>query len=141
MGESYNRKYNKRGGADRPECFSDPEEYDLRTRVCRDCDWKRPCKILVGKKLRRLEEEEEEVEERDGRHHKRPEDFTERESSGALGFFGSLTVNAGLYAAGVALSEAQFAVNQIPRFPYEDPFAGAIHRGRAKARKAEKDSE
>ena len=139
MADSYGRKYKK---SKRPECFSDPDEYDLKDRVCRNCDWKRPCKTLVLKKIERAEAEDEDgTVARGDRHHKDPEDFEEREDDGGLGFFGSLAVNSSLYAVGVALGEAQYAVDQIPRFPYEDPFEKAITRGRNRAQPKKKSAE
>jgi hypothetical protein len=128
---SYGQKYAK---GKKPACFGDVEEYDLRDRVCRDCGWKRSCKSVVESKLER-EEEEDEEEKKDGRRIPNPEDFVEREDSGDLGFFSALAINSGLYAVGVALGEAQYAVGQIPRFRYEDPFASAIARGKKRAKK------
>jgi len=128
---SYKGKYSKKTGR-RPECFADPEEYDLGA-VCRGCDWRRPCRGLVLQK--RAREEEEEESRREDRKTKNPEDFEERESADGVGFCGALVINGSLCAMGAALGEAQYAVDQIRRIPYGDPIKAAIDRGRAKAKK------
>jgi hypothetical protein len=138
LSETYGRKYGS-NKSQRPECFANERELDLRSSVCRSCDWKLPCKRLVAKAQERREEEapNSRTSRDDGRRETAPEDFSERETDGGLGFFGALVINSGLYAVGVTLGEAQYAVEQIPRFPYSDPFEEAVKRGRKKAREDE----
>ncbi len=51
----------------------------------------------------------------------------ERESS-SMGFFGALMFNGTLSGFRAGLVEAVFAVDQIPRAPYEDPFRALFAR-------------
>ncbi len=57
------------------------------------------------------------------------EDYVERDDE-SLGFWGALVMNGALSAFRAGLVEAVFATDQIPRFPYADPFRSAMNRRR-----------
>lgn len=140
MSRSDRRSYKERfGSAKKPQCFGEPTEYSLSHSVCRDCDWKGRCRVLVNRKLDREAEEAEEEERTRGRRDDEYDatDYEEREDDGGLGFLGALAVNSGLSAAERVAEEVRYSLQQIPRFAYPDPFAEAIKRGRRKVKEDE----
>lgn len=126
----------------RPSCYGDPDVYDLRDRDCKECPFKATCRVAVNKKLRRQEDNDEprhKSKSKSARRHGRrvgsepdPESYIERDDE-SLGFFGALAVNGALSGVRAMFVEATFAVDQIPRYPYPDPFKPAIKRGRQAA--------
>lgn len=61
-----------------------------------------------------------------------PEDYEERDddASDGVGFFGALAINSALSSARAVATEVAFSIDQIPRYPYPDPFKPAARRGR-----------
>jgi len=139
----------KHGKSRKPPCYGDPDEYDARDEECRDCRFFRTCRITARRKMR--EEDEDEDERPAGKSKYRndrpssvprdpnPEDYEEREES--IGFWPALVANGALSGARAGLVEATFALDQIPRFPYPDPFRKAAKRGRQRAMEEEEDME
>lgn len=146
---SYSSKHKQK-----PPCYGDPYEYDPKDRECRDCRYVRTCRIAARRRRREEEEEEEETEERSAGKAKyrssgqrpnsvpvnpNPEEYDERDDE--IGFWPALVANGALSGVRAGLVEATFAIDQIPRFPYPDPFAKAAKRGRRRAVEDEEDEE
>lgn len=124
----------------KPRCFGDPSEHSQTDPTCRRCVFEQTCGIIVRSKLREESKKQDRSAappavnrpaERGGKIPKPPdpEDYTERDDESA-GFFGALFFNAAMSALRAGLVEATFASDQIPRFPYPDPFRAAFKRGR-----------
>ena len=126
----------------RPNCFGDPREHDERDSTCRKCKWESTCGVIVKNKLRDARDSRDERDDRrrydrvdDRRRDDRdrrgpgssipvnpdPESFVEREDE-SLGFFGALAFNSMLSGFRAGMVEGIFALDQIPRAPYQDPF-------------------
>ena len=56
-----------------------------------------------------------------------------------MGFFSALLFNGGLSGLRAGLTEAVFAVDQIPRAPYEDPFRSIFAKNRAASGRQDED--
>lgn len=69
-----------------------------------------------------------------------PEDFIERDDE-SLGFFGALAFNGALSAARAGMVEGIFAMDQIPRAPYPDPFKGIWGKKPKRNRRDEDDED
>jgi hypothetical protein len=124
----------------RPNCFGDPREHDPKDRTCERCRWEQTCAVIVKNKRRDDRDDDRRTDRRDDRRDDRdtrkdprrgpgasistnpdPEDYLEREDA-SLGFFEALAFNGVLSGFRAGLVEAVFAVDQIPRAPYQDPF-------------------
>jgi len=112
--------------------------------MCRRCNYRRTCGVIVQRKLASQDEEEDRERERARKSRYRgrnipvdpdPADFEERDDDGGLGFFGALAMNGALSGLRAGLIEAIYAIDEIPRVPYEDPFEKALSRGREKGKR------
>lgn len=136
------------GTLNKPRCFGDPEEHSPKDDVCQDCRWFQTCAVVVRSKLReedkgdrgrdRDRDSERERGRRDSRYddrdrsrdrEPRPEDYPERKER--VPFFVALLINGGLSGVRAGFREAMYATDQIPRFPYEDPFAIIMRKKRS----------
>jgi hypothetical protein len=112
----------------KPDCYGDPDYYESDDPDCEACPVKRTCRAIVNRKEARREEEEATERKYKKAKKKRidpdpdPEDYEEREEAIAGGFFGALIFNGALSATRAGMVEATFAIDQIPRAPYPDPF-------------------
>jgi hypothetical protein len=133
----------------RPNCFGDPREHDPRDRTCERCRWEQTCAVIVKNKRRddredRGDRREDRDTRRDGRRgpgpsiavNPDPESYLEREEA-SLGFFEALMFNGVLSGARAGLVESVFALDQIPRAPYEDPFREIMKKRTAAKRPTE----
>lgn len=68
-----------------------------------------------------------------------PEDFLERDDDENIGFFGALMFNGMLGGIRAGLKEAMFATDQIPRYPYPDPFRREAPRAKVSKNEEEDD--
>jgi len=121
----------------RPSCFGDEREHDENDRICRNCRWQATCAVIVKNNLRDKRERDSRRDDRDDRDDRRsagrkgpgnsiavtpdPESFVERNDE-ALGFFEALMFNGALAGIRAGMVEGIFAMDQIPRAPYRDPF-------------------
>ncbi len=144
---SYSKKH-KTEKVQKPPCYGDPDEYAKDDPDCRRCRFQNTCRAIVNRKLRReREDEEEEEDERPAGKSKYrkntqrpssvpvdpdPESYEERDEE-PDSFWTALAANGALSAMRAGLVEATFAIDQIPRFPYPDPFRTAAQRGRRRA--------
>lgn len=144
---AYSRRFQSSSSASkRPECFGDADIRDPRDPDCAACRFKHTCRVAIARKQRREDHDggpryysagsskKKKKKKNSNRVHRShapdPEDLLEREDS-SLSFFGALAVNGVLSGIRAGLVEATFAVDQIPRYPYPDPFEAAVKRGRA----------
>lgn len=144
----------------KPKCFGDPREHDPRDRVCMECRWQQTCGVVVKNRTRdERSDRDERRPYRDDRRPYRdddrrsyraddrrdrgsdyarptrldvdpdPDSYVERDDE-SLGFFPALIFNGLLGGMRAGAIEAAYAIDQIPRFPYQDPFKSAMERRR-----------
>lgn len=137
MGDFQSRFRQQHG--QKPECYADPELYDPETEPCaQECNWRQTCKIRVARAINanrtrthktareRLVESRRSSDVRRRLREPEPQELNDRDEE--VGFFTALIFNGGLSGVRGALTEAAFAVDQIPRFKYQDPLAKALSR-------------
>ncbi len=139
----------------RPSCFGDVREHDETDRICRNCRWLQTCAVIVKNKKRDARDRDVR-DDRDDRRNDRsdsrrgpgrsipvnpdPEDYLEREDE-SLGYFGALMFNGALAGVRAGLVESVFALDQIPRAPYTDPFKSIMAPPKRKAAKRDERDE
>lgn len=118
------------GSASRkPTCLGDPGEYDLRDFVCRRCDWKSSCKLIVDRKDKR-QQQRSVIDRTSKRYDPTDDELIEREDSGGVGFLPALAINASLSMASAVADEVSYAFRAIHRIPYDDVIKGFIESSR-----------
>lgn len=121
----------------RPHCYGDVDIHNPNDYRCRDkCSLFRVCGVIVKNKIlsanrrdesrgrdpREARQDERKDVDRGSLKAPAPEDYVERVESD-LGFFGALAFNGTMSAIRAGMVEAVYATDQIPRFPYPDPFS------------------
>ena len=150
---SYSSRHQER--REKPECYGDEDYHDPSTEECDECRFKATCRITVRRKREQEDDDEDRkpsrrssrgrtlfVRKRGHQVRRMEEPRLERFEDQVvepLTFWAALIANGGLSAVGACLREAQFAIDQTPRFIYPDLFAPAIERRRRRRRTEEDD--
>lgn len=121
--------YADRYSRHKPECYGDADYYDSADPDCQVCPYRGTCRTTVRRKEREARETHQ--YRRAASPDKRrvlasgpdPSELVERPDEENIGFFGALVVNGMLSGVRAGLVEAVFAVDQIPRYAYPDPFS------------------